>query len=122
MNKQFFTNNTSKAIFSLLAFSTISLLSAPAQADDALIQETVQESVITGNDNLSIQNSSQQNRQSSVYRDRYKYGQEDNTGIVQRSEQFCDQYGEFNTCVQNAKQGNVSHSRRTYSRRNHYRY
>ena len=113
-----------KQIFALLALSTVSLISLPAQADEALIQETFQQSVTTGNDNISVQNSSQQNRQSSIYRDRHGSGNVESVGIVQRSEQLCDQYGEFNTCVQNAKQGNVSHSYRTYSRRNnhHYRY
>ena len=114
-----------KQIFALLALSTVSLIALPAQADEALIQESFQQSVTTGSDNLSVQNSNQQNRQSSVERgDRYKTGKTESVGIVQRSEQLCDQYGEFNTCVQNTKQGNVSHSYRTSSRRNnrHYRY
>ena len=113
-----------KQIFALLALASVGLISLPAQADEALIQETFQQSVTTGNDNLSVQNSNQQNRQSSVYRDRHRVGTSESVGIVQRSEQLCDQYGAFNTCVQNAKQGNVSHNYRTYSRRNnhHYRY
>lgn len=113
-----------KQIFALLALSTVSLITLPAQADEALIQESFQQSVTTGSDNLSVQNSNQQNRQSSIYRDRHGTGKTESVGIVQRSEQLCDQYGEFNTCVQNAKQGNVSHSQRTYSRRHnrHYRY
>ena len=121
MNQQFFVNNTNKVIITLLAVSTIGFATSPVKADDALIQETIQESVTTGSDNLSIQSSSQQNRQSSVYRDRYGYGNDDSdTGIVQRSQQICDQYGEFNTCVQDAQQSNVSRTRRT--RGSHYRY
>ncbi len=120
MNKQFFANNANKVILTLLAVSTIGFAASPVKADDALIQETIQESVTTGSDNLSVQNSNQQNRQNSDYRDRYGYGGDNgNTGIVQRSQQLCDQYGEFNTCIQDAQQSNVSHTRR---RRSHYRY
>ncbi len=120
MNKQFFASNTNKVILTLLAISTIGFAASPVKADDALIQETIQESVTTGSDNLSVQTSNQQNRQSRDYRDRYGYGKDDSdTGIVQRSQQICDQYGEYNTCIQDAQQSNVSNTRR---RRSHYRY
>lgn len=120
MNKQIFTSSSKQVIFALLAVSTLGLFTSPAKADDALIQESVQESVVTGSDNVSIQNSNQRNSQYTEYRDRGNYGSygrdryNDNssTGIVQRSNQFCDQVGEYNTCVQDAQQSNSSHTRR----------
>ncbi|MDJ0568446.1 MAG: hypothetical protein QNJ53_05310 [Pleurocapsa sp. MO_192.B19] len=120
MNKQFFSNNSKQVVFALLAISTIGLIASPAKADDALIQESVQESVVTGNDNVSVQNSNQRNQQYTEYRNRSGYGrygygnyeEQSNTGIVQRSDQFCDQLGEYNTCVQDAQQSNSSHTRR----------
>ena len=41
------TQNSKRVVFALLAVSTIGLLAAPAKADNALIQESVQESVVT---------------------------------------------------------------------------
>ena len=126
MNNQIFSFNGKQVVFTLLAISTIGLVASPAKADDAVIQESIQESVVTGNDNISIQNSNQRNQQFTEYRNlsgysRYGYHNYDdnsNTGIVQRSEQFCDQLGEYNTCVQDAQQSNISHTRRI--RRNRY--
>jgi hypothetical protein len=106
-------NNNKKLIFALLALSTIGLISLPAKADDAVIQETVQESYNTGKGNVSVQNSRQQNRQSSEYREGY-YQNDSNTGIVQRTQQYCDQFGEHNACVQDAEQGNSHHRRSRY--------
>ncbi len=120
MNIQTFADNGKQIVLGLLAVSTIGMVT-PARADDALIQESVQESVITGADNVSIQNSNQSNQQHTEYRDRYgssssssydRYGERGNTGIVQRSDQYCDQVGEYNTCVQDAQQINSSHIRR----------
>ena len=112
MHKQFFANKASQAILALLAISTIGLAVSPAKADDALIQETIQRSVTTGSDNLSVQSSSQHNRQSNTVRDRHNYKNNSNAGVVQRTEQSCDQFGEFNTCVQDSRQSNASHNRR----------
>lgn len=120
MNKQIFSNNSKQVVFALLAISAIGLVASPAKADNAVIQESIQESVITGNDNVSVQNSNQRNKQVTEYRNRTGYGRygydnyEDNssTGIVQRSDQFCDQLGEYNTCVQDAQQSNSSRTRR----------
>ena len=118
MNIQTFAGNSRQIFFALLAVSTIGMVASPAKADDALIQESVQESVVTGADNVSVQNSNQTNQQYSEYRDRYRnynydqYGKQGNTGIVQRSDQYCDQVGEYNTCVQDAQQVNSSHTRR----------
>ncbi|MBE9171024.1 hypothetical protein IQ238_27075 [Pleurocapsales cyanobacterium LEGE 06147] len=108
-----FTPKTNKVIFGLLAISTIGFSSLPVKADNAVIQETVQESYNTGKGNVSVQHSRQQNRQSSDYRDRYGYYENHNTGIVQRSQQYCDQFGEYNTCVQDAQQQNTIHNRRS---------
>lgn len=120
MNQQTLISTGKQLTFTLLAVSTIGLFTAPAKADDALIQESVQESVVTGNDNVSVQNSNQSNQQHTEYRDRAGYGRygydnyRDNgsTGIVQRSNQHCDQLGEYNTCVQDAQQSNSSTTRR----------
>jgi hypothetical protein len=115
MNKQIFSQNNKQVVFALLAIATLGLMTSPVKADDAVIQESIQESVITGNDNVSVQNSNQRNRQvteSRDYRSGYDNYQESNTGIVQRSDQFCDQLGEYNTCVQDAQQSNSTHTRR----------
>jgi hypothetical protein len=108
-----FTPKTNKVIFALLAISTIGFSSLPVKADDAVIQEAVQESYNTGNGNVSVQHSRQQNSQSSDYRDSYGYYENNNTGIVQRSQQYCDQFGEYNACIQDAQQQNSTHNRRS---------
>ena len=113
-----FANQSKRIVFAFLTVSTVGILAYPAQADNAVIQESVQESVVTGQDNVSVQNSNQSNRQHTEYRDRYSrsgYGKSeaDSTGIVQRSDQYCDQVGEYNTCVQDASQSNHSTSRRS---------
>ena len=118
-----FVDHSKKILLALLTVSSVGIFTDPAQADNAVIQESIQESVITGQDNVSVQNSNQSNHQHTEYRDRYsryhhsKDETSDNTGIVQRSDQYCDQVGEYNTCVQDAQQSNRSTSRR--SRRNH---
>ena len=120
MNKQILTINSQKIVFSLLAIVAVGFTPISAKADDALIQETLQESYTTGVGNVSVQNSHQQNRQYSSYRDRYGYFKKDtnNTGIVQRSQQLCDQLGEENVCVQNSEQLNTSvNTRSTRHRR-----
>lgn len=108
MNKHF---RLSKTVLALIAVSTVGL-SLPVRADEALIQETVQESYTTGEGNVSVQSSSQQNRQYSE-KGRHNYRDRDSVGIVQRSDQFCDQYGEGNVCVQDAQQRNTSRQRRS---------
>ena len=112
MNNQF-SFQTKKAIVAFLAFSTLGLAAIPARADEALIQETVQESYTTGHDNVSVQNSSQQNRQYSSTRGRRVYGNRNDVGIVQRSQQLCDQLGDGNACVQDATQRNTSRQHRS---------
>lgn len=121
MNTQTFAHNSKQIIFALLAISTVGIVAHPAQADDAVIQESIQESIVTGQDNVSVQNSNQTNQQYTEHRDRgryshYDYGRggeaESSTGIVQRSDQYCDQVGESNTCIQDAQQSNSSTTRR----------
>ena len=127
MNMQILTSYSKQTLFALLTISTIGLLASPAKADDALIQESVQESVVTGRDNVSIQNSNQSHRQYTEYRDRGNYNRhhrgnyntDSNTGVVQRSDQYCDQVGEYNTCVQDAQQSSDIHNRRDRTRRRH---
>lgn len=125
MNMQILTQGK-RVVFACLAISTIGLVASPAKADDALIQESVQESVVTGSDNVSVQNSNQTNQQYTEYRDRSgyhnrygrgNYGDGGSTGIVQRSNQYCDQVGEYNTCVQDAQQSNKRGTRRIRSSR-----
>ena len=121
MNTQTFANHSKQILFALLATATIGAIASPAQADDALIQESIQESVVTGEDNVSVQNSNQSNHQYTKYRERgrsrYDYGRDErgegSTGIVQRSDQYCDQVGAANTCVQDAQQSNNSSTRRS---------
>lgn len=130
MNRQIFSQNNKRVLFALLAVSSIGLLTAPAKADNAVIQESIQESVVTGNDNVSVQNSNQRNQQSTQYRDR-GYGRHDrqnyqddgsSTGVVQRSDQYCDRLGEYNTCIQDAQQSNSTHIRRDRTSRRSHRY
>lgn len=112
MNNQF-SFQAKKIALVVLAFSTLGLAAVPARADEALIQETVQESYTTGNDNVSVQSSSQQNRQYSSSRGRRVYGNRNDVGIVQRSQQLCDQLGDGNACVQNARQRNTNRQYRS---------
>lgn len=128
MNTQIFADRSKQILFALLTITTVSTIASPAQADDALIQESIQESVVTGEDNVSVQNSNQSNRQYNEYRDRgrysrYDYGKDDrdssSTGIVQRSDQYCDQVGAANTCVQDAQQSNNSRTSRVRRRSRH---
>jgi len=93
---------------SFLAVSTLGSVAFPALADSALIQETRQESYTTGNDNTSIQHSNQQNRNDQQYRGNYGNYEPNSTGVVQRSDQYCDQFGSWNTCVQQNDQRSTS--------------
>lgn len=105
--------NSKKAIVATLAISSaIAGISFPASADDAVIQETNQESYITGSGNTTVQRSNQVNRQYRNDRD-HSWGQEanNNTGIVQRNQQYCDVYGEVNNCIQDTSQENVHRTR-----------
>ena len=115
MNKQILTVNSQKIVFSLLAIATLGFTPLSAKADDALIQESFQDAYTTGVGNVSVQNSRQLNHQNNDYRGRHGYyrSKNNNTGIVQRSQQLCDQVGEENVCVQDAEQRNTSRTRRS---------
>ena len=105
MNRQ---NNTwfrgSKTlILGLFAISAFGIVASPARADNAVIQESIQESINTGNGNTSIQNSSQRtriNRHSRRGNRRDKFS----SGVVQTSDQYCNQLGDDNLCMQNNQQ------------------
>ncbi|MEL6927691.1 MAG: hypothetical protein AAFO95_03540 [Cyanobacteria bacterium J06600_6] len=126
MNIKTFAHGSKQILLALLTVSGVGILANPAQADNAVIQESIQESVVTGRDNISVQNSNQSNRQYTEYRDRYSrynHGRGEaveSTGIVQRSDQYCDQVGEYNTCVQDAQQSNQNTSRRARRSRSRY--
>ena len=101
------TNNwikgSKKIILGLLAISAFGIVALPARADNAVIQESIQESINTGNGNTSIQNSSQRtsiNRRSRRGNRRDEYS----SGVVQTNKQMCDQYGDENLCLQNSEQ------------------
>jgi regulatory protein YycH of two-component signal transduction system YycFG len=102
---------------SFLAVSTLGSVAFPALADSALIQETRQESYTTGNDNTSIQQSNQQNRSEEQDRNTHRHHQPDSTGVVQRSDQYCDQLGEWNTCIQENDQRSTNRVTRERDRR-----
>lgn len=115
MNMQILTVNTQKIVFGLLAIATVGLTPLSAKADEALIMESAQESYTSGVGNVSVQNSRQLNQQRNDYRGRHGAyrSKNNNIGIVQRSQQLCDQVGEDNVCVQNAEQRNTSRTRRS---------
>ncbi len=99
------TMGTKRVVLSLLAISNLGLVALPARADNAIIQESLQESINTGKGNTSIQNSYQE---SQIRRDRRGRGNGEviDTGVVQRNDQYCDQAGRNNLCVQNSNQHN----------------
>ena len=115
MNKQIFTVNSQKIVFSLLAIATLGFTPLSAKANDkAIIQESFQDAYTSGVGNVSVQNSRQLNRENNDYRGRHgAYRRKSNIGVVQRSQQLCDQVGEENVCVQDAEQRNSSRTRRS---------
>ena len=119
MTNSKFVSSVKKIALAAVAISTVGMMVSPVRADEALIQETVQESYSTGVGNVSVQSSSQQNREYRGSRGRYYLSDRDNVGIVQRSQQLCDQVGDANTCVQDSRQSNTS--RRRYRSR-YYRH
>ncbi len=89
------------SLIGLLAFSTISLISFPALADQATVQTSEQVSTQVGNNNSSTQRS----RQSNISTSR-KRGQ--NIGTAQDSFQDSFQEGNRNNTNQILRQRNVS--------------
>lgn len=110
MNTQTLAIGTKRIIIGLVTVATLGVISLPVRADDAVIQESVQEAINTGEGNTSVQNSYQDSRIERKSRNRYD---DNDTGVVQRNDQYCDQYGENNLCAQNTEQrSNIRHNRR----------
>ncbi|VEP15370.1 conserved hypothetical protein [Hyella patelloides LEGE 07179] len=103
MNTQTFAIGTKRLIVGLLAISALGAIALPVRADEAIIQESRQESINTGEGNTSVQNSNQESRIRNS-RDGYRRYDDDSTGVVQTNDQFCDQLGEDNVCAQNTDQ------------------
>jgi|GEM_PF-4378492 len=107
-----------KILLGLLSFTALGLASLPARAeynnDTAIIQDAVQESIITGDDTSTYQTTIQKNR---VYQRGRVRG---DSATVQTSNQKCDVLGSRSLCDQLVKQKNVNvrgRSGRRYSRR-----
>jgi hypothetical protein len=87
-----------KVIFSVLTLTALGMVSLPASADEAVIQDTQQSVYQTGADNYAGQSSIQKTRSN-------QRGYNDgNTGQVQTSDQLSDQYGVGNTSEQRVRQ------------------
>ena len=113
MNTKTLTIGTKRIVIGLLAIASVGVVSLPVRADDAVIQQSVQEAINTGDGNTSVQNSSQESRIQRKSRGRYGDYDGDSTGVVQSNDQYCDQLGEDNLCVQNTDQrSNIRHQRR----------
>jgi hypothetical protein len=87
---------------------TVSLLTAtsfvsPVKADEAVIQDSIQETIITGNGNYSSQHIRQENHTESRRRS-------SNQGTVQRIEQKTDILGNYNESSQTSVQINRTRS------------
>ena len=99
-----------KLMLGLLTITTVSLTSLPGYAqtrvtsDDAAIQESNQEIIITGDRNNSNQLSIQENRQ-------VRGKRSGNTGTVQNGAQVADIVGDDNTTNQRSVQRNRRYSR-----------
>ena len=104
INISAWTKGTKKIILGLLAISALGLVDLPAKADEAIIQDSIQESINTGKGNTSIQNSYQESRINRQNRRGSRNLEEIDTGVVQTNDQYCDQVGRNNLCVQNTDQ------------------
>ncbi len=104
-----------KILLVLLSFTALGLASLPARAgynnDTAIIQDAVQESIITGDDTSTYQTTIQKNR---VYQRGRVRG---DSATVQTSNQKCDVLGSRSSCDQFVEQKNVNVRGRRYSRR-----
>lgn len=107
--------NTKTLAIGLLTISALGFVSLPARGDQAVIQDSRQESVNTGVGNTSIQDTTQESNIRT--RGRSGYYDDDSTGVVQKSDQYCNQYGEDNLCVQDTDQrSNIRQERRGRTR------
>ena len=92
-------------ILSLLTLTALGVVSLPANADEAVIQDARQTTYQTGENNYSGQSAIQRNQNS-------RRGDRDgSTGQVQTSDQLSDQYGVGNTSQQRVRQDNTSQQR-----------
>ncbi|AFZ43025.1 hypothetical protein PCC7418_0810 [Halothece sp. PCC 7418] len=108
MNRKNVARTTKNFLLSLLAFSALGVVSLPAKADDAIIQDSYQETIQTGDGNVSIQESYQE---SHINRHKNRHQSEVDTGVVQSNRQSCDQYGVSNLCAQTTDQrSNIRHN------------
>ncbi|PSB00820.1 hypothetical protein [Merismopedia glauca] len=92
-------------VFGLLAFTSLTSFALPTRADEANVQTSGQEIVITGDGNTVRQSSNQSNRTS-------RRGKGDNAGVAQDCQQLADIQGNDNTASQGCRQRNSSSSRR----------
>lgn len=121
MNIQSLTIGTKRFFFGLLTISALGVLVLPARADEAVIQDSVQEAIQTGEGNTTILNSTQESRINRNSRGRYSRQEQGSTGVVQRTGQYCDQAGFDNLCVQNSEQrSNIRQNRRGQNRRSRF--
>ncbi|MFB6275674.1 MAG: hypothetical protein ABEI32_05940 [Halothece sp.] len=120
MNIKMLTTGTKTVLLGLLTVSALGAVSLPAKGDNAVIQESTQESVITGEGNVSGQSSYQR---SSVEERSRGHSEEADVGVVQSNRQYCDQYGARNVCAQSSDQrsdvrtNNSRHTRPGHGRR-----
>lgn len=120
MNMKMLTTGTKTILLSLLTISALGAVSLPAKGDNAVIQESTQESVITGEGNVSGQSSYQR---SNVQQRSRGHSEDADVGVVQSNRQYCDQYGASNVCAQSSDQrsdvrsDNSRHNRSRHGRR-----
>jgi hypothetical protein len=91
--------------FGLLAVTSLTSFALPTRADEANVQTSGQEIVITGDGNTARQSSNQSNRTN-------RRGNRDDAGVAQDCSQLTDIQGNDNTTSQGCRQRNSSSSRR----------
>jgi hypothetical protein len=91
--------------FGLLALTSLTSFALPTRADEAGVQTSDQEIVITGDGNTANQSSNQSNRTN-------RRGNRDDAGVAQDCKQLADIQGNDNVTNQDCTQSNRSTSRR----------
>jgi hypothetical protein len=102
--------NSKTWTITLLSIATIATISLPVRAEDSdqvVLQDSSQESVITGNNNYTEQSANQTH----IENNRRGTG---NSGHVQRSRQSTDVLGNGNDTTQDVEQKTVENGRRTH--------
>jgi hypothetical protein len=92
-------------VFGLLTLTSLTGFVLPTRADEANVQDSGQEIVITGDGNTARQSSNQSNRTN-------RRGSRDDAGVAQNCGQLTDIQGNDNNTNQSCRQSNVSRSRR----------